>query len=321
MAAIPYHEGDPPPEANSPLDAFVFHADPYFSDVLPRRLKPEDVASFVRRRIDATVRVGILQQAEKVIDHYDVQEVSGYLLKQLDAAEPAQSAVLIRIIARLGSQEERRQVQDRYRRLVEVADSTDLLEALTGVLEALGGDAASEPLLQAAQRRLRRLRPQLARDPSLKHEIRKLEDLIDMRIPDTVAANRRKLEVLAIQPRQDRLQKEISIYLGLAPGTHGGVLPAWAVRQLRREVWADEPPEQIRRADHPARRAELAASFRAMLPDVRTHPQEQEQARQFQEIRCLQAIEYFGGTLSPEEQALLERPGRMFHELSIRSIR
>jgi hypothetical protein len=98
------------------------------------------------------------------------------------------------------------------------------------------------------------------------------------------------------------------MYLGIQYG-YLEYLQPWGARRLRREVWGDQPDQQIRRLDDAGRRAELVEIFRRTMGNLgvreRLEPEEQQHAT----IRCLRAVQFFGGDLSPEEQRLLKEEG------------
>lgn len=304
----------------SNAEGFVFHSDEYSRELIPRQLTTAEVAAFIEARIDNSTRLVPMQQAEKLVDFYDLQEVAPHYERLLNRREqgPAdltRSAIEVRTIARVGTQPVCDYARAYYLYLVQRAETTALLETLVSVYEALGSGGDARALAGAISQRLHSLEPQVSANPDLTHEVQALERLFNFTLPRAVQANQVKDRVRAIANSSQRIEEEINIYLGLKPG-FPEILPSWAARRLRREVWAEEPERQTARADNPARRAELVAAFRAALGRVESNQTMQESQKSFLIGSCLRAIEFFGGALSEAEHEIVDQPGRQFYILS-----
>lgn len=304
----------------SNAEGFIFHSDEYSRELIPRQLNIAEVVMFIESRIDNSTRLVPLQQAEKLVDFYDLQEVLPHFERLLNRREASntdlmRSAIEVRIVARVGTRAASDFAGAYYLYLAQRADTTALLDLLISVYEALGSAADPRPLAGAIAQRLQTLEPQVKTNPDLIHEFQTLERLSAYTLPRAVQANQAKDRVRSILNPAQRIEEEVNIYLGLKPG-FPEILPAWAARQLRREVWADRPEQQTVRADSPARRSELVAAFRAALGRVegnQTMPQGQ---KDFIVGSCLRAVEFFGGALSEAEREIVNRPGRQFYVLS-----
>lgn len=304
----------------SNAEGFVFHSDEYSRDLIPRRLNTAEVAMFIESRIDNSTRLVPLQQAEKLVDFYDLQEVVPHFERLLNrqettATDLTRSAIEVRIVARVGTPAACEFARAYYSYLAQRAETTALLDLLISVYEALGSAADPKPLAAAISQRLQTLEPQVKAHPDLIHEVQALERMSNYTLPRTVQANQAKDRVRSIQNPAQRIEEEINIYLGLKPG-FPEILPAWAARRLRREIWADHPEQQTVRADNPARRSEIVAAFRAALGRIESNQTMPQTQKDFLVGSCLRAVEFFGGALSEPEQEIVNRPGRQFYVLS-----
>lgn len=301
MAAPPI-TAPPLPE----LDYYVFQADRYNRDRLPRRLAPTDVARFLIARLNKGSRVVSFERAEKAADFYDVYEVSSHFVSMMDGKEasPAdfhRSVICGRIVARLGDPMQREFAGKYYRYLIGRASTTEQFEwlgSLAAQLERLG---PVEPLRAAVAAHAERLRARLAREPEVEQELQRIKTLVEEYLVMVDSSTALKVRILEIGARRTRIDREIDHYLGLRP-EFGQLMKDWAAARLRRESWAPDPPQQIMRADVPALKAELVAAFRDAKARVQAHPGLAEESKEFMNLACLRAIDYFGGRLEPTEQ-------------------
>ncbi len=301
-----------PPPSLPELDEFVFHPDQFAKEAIPRRLQPGDVATFLMTRLDASTSLGAFQQAEKLVDFYDLNEVAAYLRRFLDGREAGpdqrkRSIVLARTIARSGAPEDRRFAAGYLNFLVQKATAAEM-PGLVSIYEALGPEGDAQPLRAAAGGLL-----SAGQSPT---EARNLQNLLNMTIPRAEQANTMKSRILAIPGRQQRIDGEVKVYLALLVG-YPEYLPAWAARRLRRETWGDSPAEQSVRNPDRRRSTEVAEAFRRVIPVVETNKAFDDHVKSLKRVTCLRAIDFFGGTLSTAEYKEMHAdPARQFDVLS-----
>jgi hypothetical protein len=301
-----------PPSSLPELEEFVFHPDQFAKEAIPRRLQPGDVAHFLMARLDAHTPLGALQQAEKLVDFYDLNEVAAYLRRFLDGRETGpeerkRSIVITRILARSGAPEDRRFAAGYLNLLTQRATATEL-PGLVSIYEALGPEGDSQPLRAA-------LNGLLSASPSAA-DARSLQNLLNLTIPRAEQANTMKARILAISERQQRIDGEVKIYLALLVG-YPEYLPAWAARRLRRETWGENPADQLTRNPSRQRAAEVAEAFRRAMPLVEANRAFSDHIKSLKRVTCLRAIDFFGGALSAAEYKEMHTdPARQFDVLS-----
>ena len=301
-----------PPPSLPELEEFVFHPDQFAKEAIPRRLQPGDVASVLMTRLDGSTPLDALQQAEKVIDFYDLNEVAAYLRRFLDGREAGpdqrkRSIVITRTIARSGSPEDRRFAAGYLGFLVQRATAAELL-GLVSIYEALGPEGDSQPLRAAAS-------GLLAAGPS-PTDAKALQTLLNMTIPRAEQANTMKSRILAMPDRAQRIDGEVKVYLALLVG-YPEYLPGWAARRLRRETWGDNPADQTVRNPDRRRSTEVADAFRRVIPVVEANRAFDDHIKSLKRVSCLRAIDFFGGALSNAEYKEMHAdPSRQFDVLS-----
>ena len=72
----------------------------------------------------------------------------------------------------------------------------------------------------------------------------------------------------------------------------------WAAARLRRETWGDSPADQMVRGEDAGRRAEVAKMFQTFAANLDRMPDVDPENRPALRVRCLRAVEYFGGLLA-----------------------
>jgi hypothetical protein len=299
------------------LGGFIFSPDQFNKELIPRRLKHEDVAAYIQEHVNRTAKVEALRQAAKVVDFYDLQETAPYFERLLDQRETTpedlmKSIVMTGIVARVGLPQDCDYAKQYFNYLAQRADTTQMFEELANVYEALGSTGDAKPLSAAIARRLASLDKS---NVELTHEVQALDRLGNFTLPRLVQANEAKDRVLSVYGRRQRIDEEIDIYLGLKPG-YPEVLPSWAARRLRHEVWGDQPAQQTYRTDDPRRREDLVTDFRSALARVRADPSLPASPKGILVRTCLRAVDFFGGKVTPQERELLNQAGRQWNVLS-----
>lgn len=301
-----------PPSSLPELEEFVFHPDQFAKEAIPRRLQPGDVANFLMARLDATSPLGALQQAEKLIDFYDLNEVAAFLRRFLTGRETSpeerkRAIVIARTIARSGAPEDRHFAASYLNFLVQRATAAEL-PGLVSIYEALGPEGDSQPIRAAAN-------GLLSAGPA-PADAKNLQTLINMTLPRAEQANTMKGRILAMPGRQQRIDGEVKVYLALLVG-YPEYLPGWAARRLRRETWGENPADQTVRNPDRRRAVEVADAFRRVIPLVEGNRAFDDHVKSLKRVTCLRAIDFFGGTLSNSEYKEMHAdPTRQFDILS-----
>lgn len=306
MAQLPV----PPNRALEALETFVFSPDQFLTEDVPLGLDPLVVAKFVQLRINRTTAVRALFQLLKVVDFYDVHEAADHLLPLLDKREPGpdavlRSAVITRIIAIVGQPQHRDAARQYYLHLAGRADGLDVLDQLILVYEALMPDPAADPKPVADKLDVRAKALRTSTDPTARRDLQAVENSINQ-LQRAQRAGAIKAKVIALADRNARLDEEVKTYLTLQYG-FGEFLPIWAARRLRRETWAPQPADQVKRAPDPKLREDVIAALRRALPLIDKVPHLTEPERNVLTVTDLHAIEFFGGQISdPERQFLAD---------------
>jgi hypothetical protein len=302
-----------PSVAEIQLAKFVFDPDRYTADVVPRRLSPAEVAQFVKARIDRSTRFPAATQVEKAVDFYDAQEAGETLRTLLDRREVDQedlrrSLVFTRTLAKAGTPADRDFAKDYYLYLVRRGDSLPLLEDLVSLCEALGPGDNANPLHERIAERIKILESKPVGDSAAQWELAKLQELDSLTLTRAEKANTVKSGLLKDANRVRRLDELVRTYLGLE-GPYPEVLQPWAARQLRREVWAAQPPEQVTRTDDRTRREEVIQAFARAAASLPQDSQLSDEEKTFGRVRALRAMAFFGGKLSEKDRQFLKAHG------------
>jgi hypothetical protein len=300
----------------SPIEVFIFHPDQFGKELIPRRQSPEELVRFIDEHIDRSTPVDALRQTEKVVNFYDLQETASFFEHMLDQREAQPDDVLrsilfTRIVASVGLPPDREFARRYYLFLIPRASTVEMFVELAATYEAIGSTADTTPLVAAIARKAGSIDKS---NPQSTHEAADLDRLGNYTLPRAVLLNQEKDRVFNIPGRAVRIEREVDLYLGLRSSYPG--MSGYAARRLRREVWAEQPAQQIYRADSNRRREELVAAFRAAIPRVEAGNDLPESAKTIMIRACLRAIDFFGGELSEPEQEQLRQAGRQFNILS-----
>jgi hypothetical protein len=311
----------PNPGSTPPVLAqFVFGGDVFSSEKIPRGLSPRVVTEFVRVFINVNVPVAQLQQVEKVIDFYDVYEATPYIKPFLDGREATPEAILrsvvvARILAKSGTTEDRAFVRQYYPQLVARISTLPALQECIRLYAELAPNADPMLLRQRIDWRIQQL--QMAARPELhRFEILELKETTLQSLERARRAGEIKQNILVLPDRPVRIAELIKIYLTIDYG-YLEYLQPWAARQLRREVWAEQPANQTERIDNPTRRRELVEAFRKLNTSLDSIPTLSAAEVRFVRVRALRAIHFFGGQLSADELLFLtQNAGQQLDTLS-----
>ena len=307
------------PSSQKTLEQYVFHPDQFWGERVPRGLEPADVASFTQARIDRSTSLKAAGQVERVIDFYDAAEALAHLRTLLDRREVSveethRSTHYARAMGYAGAPQDVQFAREYYRHLAGRANSAEMFVELIALYDALGPGADPQVIVDAVNRLIQRLSPRRATDPQTEQICVRLEQLLQRDLPYAEKAAAEKERILKLKDRPRRILEEIKIYLEVEYG-YLEYLHPWSARRLRREVWAEHPAQQTERKADATRRDELVQAFRRMLGSLEQYKDLSEEDLPGARVRCLRAIEFFGGQPTAEEQQLLETQGGMQYDI------
>ena len=302
------------------LENYVLDPDEFHGNAIPKRLRRDVVANFVVARVGQDTDFKSLVRVERLVTFYDLQEVCGHLSSLLPPSpaptDVAKAAVIGRTIAATCRPAEVQRVARHSASLIANAqNSSDIVELLE-LQDRLGPGVDSRGL----EARINQLRATAAAQAQTNYQARleaaRLDEMRSLRLERVRRANETKAQVLAIGDRQKRIGEEIKMYLTLEYGYLEYLTP-WAAVRLRRETWGNNPADQVVRNEDVGRRAEIAKMFQTVAANLDRMPDVDPENLPSLRVRCLRAVEYFGGPLSPQEQTWIpENAGRQVDVLS-----
>ncbi|HEX6278490.1 MAG TPA: hypothetical protein VFZ49_00625 [Pyrinomonadaceae bacterium] len=306
----PAPESTPQPAPNySALEKFIFEPDEFTNTIVPRQLDPVKVADLLLKKVKKETSLESWIQVERVADFYDTYEVVEPFKKFLDKKESGpeevqRSSVIAKIIAILGEAGDREFATDYYKYLVQKIQSQEDFDYLVDLHMAIGLGGASGEIRKRYQEILSSLESRAGSDQQARVEFLDFKANVDRKISAAEQIQPMKDKVIAIPDRKARLDEEIKMYLR-PPSGYDDYLRPFAVRRIKRETWAAQPAEQIRRPEDPPLRAEVAEAFRAFLAKIDEFQNLREGEKEAISLKILRAIKFFGGKVSSEEEARL----------------
>jgi hypothetical protein len=292
------------------LERFIFDDDEYRSDVVPRKLPASKVAEFLLGRIKQSDNLRVFVQTEKVVDFYDVYEVAGKFRQFLDKKEAGvednqRSIVITRIIALVGNADDIEFAKQYSKHLIQKCETVAEFEDLILLQNVLGPGADGKPLEQRIQARTAALEKQKDANYQASLQYLKFVEVIGSKLSKVEKAQQIKANILKISDRKQRLEEEIKMYLLIEYG-YPEYLQTWATRRIRRETWAAQPAEQIKRTDNQTLRDDVVKSLQSYLEKLPKVPDLESDEKEFAKIRLLRAIIFFGGKIKPDEKSFLD---------------
>jgi len=303
------------------LEEFIFHPDQYHKESVPRGLPRDSVAKFIEARVVAATSRDPLLQTEKVVDYYDLQEVCPHfrLLPEENEKNPEdimRSTIIVRTFALVCSPPDVSFAANYAKRLVSLSSTLPEFQELIWLDDILADNSALSQLKARMALRLRDLDNKRQSDYQAQLEYANLEDALNIKLNRCQRAAEQKAKILAIPDRSARIKEEINIYLTIDYG-YFEFLYDWAVRRLRRETWGPQLAQQIQRAENLALRQDVAKDFRAALSSLVPSADVPKENLVSLRVRCLRAVEYFGGQISKsEEQFVQKNAGKQLDQLS-----
>jgi hypothetical protein len=297
----PSIEYKPETVSRAALLHFLYEFDPR-ADSLPKRIDP----ALVDRVLQEELSKGLpkRQPASQMValaNFYDTLGLVPVALAKLQGHEQsdeelASAAALTAVVGMLGTEAQRRSGRSYYYHLLSLPWAEHRFSELLGCYAAY---APQEPL-EPTRQRLNALIALLAAEPEETAGTRRrdLEDLRSLTLPRIAAAANLQTEILALSAPEHRATRLIDIYLGFDE-RYNEVIGPWAVRQL----------QQLARAGHTP---VIIATLRRALPRLTGRA-----AEEAWRARALHAIEFFGGTLSAEEQLQVRSAYKRYDPLSL----
>ncbi len=302
------------------LESYVLRPDGYHGDAIPKNLNRGVVANFVIAHVGRETGFKSLGRMERLVNFYDLQEVCGHLQSLLPAspvpADVAKAAVIARTVAATCRPAEAQRMAGYSPSLIANAQRSDDIGELLELQDRLGPGADS----RALEGRIIQLRAAASArahaDYQARLETSRLDEMRSLRLDRVRRANDTKAQVLAMGDRQKRISEEIKMYLTLEYGYLEYLAP-WAAARLRRETWGQNPADQGVRDEGAGKRAEVAKMFQIVAANLNRLPDVDPENLSSLRVRCLRAVEYFGGQLSAEERAFIAKnAGRQMDVLS-----
>lgn len=290
------------------LEQFVFQADEYSSNVVPRKLEPAKVAKWLLGKIDEKTKLKHFVQVEKVAVFYDSNEVVGKYKQFLDKKESntedtKRSIVIARIVGRLGKSEDVEFARQYYNHLIQRADTIEEFQEVIILHEVLGFGGNSAALRQRIKTKLASLETKKDSDYQSRLEYLNFQEKVSNSLTRAEKVQPIEEKILNITDRKQRLEEEIKAYLAIQYG-YLEYLQPWAAMRIRRETWASSPAEQILRKDKPPMRGDVIKAFRLFLEKLEKmslSDKEKESAK----LSILRAVKFFGGEVSELEEHFL----------------
>jgi len=300
----------PTPEIPMPsLEKFIFEPDEYTDAIVPRRLRPTDVAKFLIDKVKKETSLESWRQVEKAADFYDTTEVlakyRGYLdRKENNDEDIMRSMVIDRIIGTLGNAEDRDFARQYYLYLIAKTDSIEEFQDLISLHDRLGLGSDSAELRKRVQAKLALLESKKEAGYQSRLEYLKFQETIPATLEAVEKAQAIKDNTLKMADRTKRLEDEIKMYVTTDYGYQDYLLP-FAARRIRRETWAPSVSEQVVRNDKPPLKDDVVKALRNYLDHIEKENSIDKEDKESFKVRVLRAIRFFDGHLSDQEQGIL----------------
>lgn len=310
----PINNAAPPTEpiSNPDLEKFIFKADSFTNEVVPRRLDPAEIAKFLLERIDEKTTLKVFLQVEKVAEFYDVFEVAEKFKTFLNKSEAGdddvrRSIVIMRITGRVGKPEDIEGAKRYYLHLVSKVQSLVEFKEIISLHDVLRLGSNSAALKARIQEKIKSLDAKQEASDEARIELLEFQGKIEQSLDRAEKAAPVKEQILNAADRKKRLEEEIKAYLGIEYGFLEFIQP-WAAARLRRETWATEPAQQIVRETNPPLKADVVKAFEAFLAKADKLPAlADEEDKKAAQVQILRAIKFFDGNISEQQEIFLEQ--------------
>ena len=231
-----------------------------------------------------------------VADLYHFTELLGFLQSTLKRQEN-QSVDLDRSIANtitldeIGDEGQKTFAVQYYEYLAQHRFANEKFHELIKCLAALGERANAARLRTRMEQETRSLASREGSDPEAEVERRDIEDLIENKFFIIEESNKSRRRILGISDLPSRLRELIKAYLELTDDGGAEYFALWVQQQFRRI--AESNGAQL-----------VIEAFRRAVRDL---GKLNVRDSTFCKIRCYNAIEYFLGTLEPEEAEFMNK--------------
>jgi len=291
------------------LETFIFDPDEFREEIVPRKLSAPDVAKFLLQKINKDTKLEAFIQVEKVADFYDTTEIVEKYKQFLDKKESGseevrRSIVIDRIIAFLGNPADVQFAKEYYKYLIEKVDSIQDFQQIILLHETLGLGGDSGALKQKIQSKLASLEAKKDSSYQARLEYLKFQETIPQKLTSAEDVQPIKDKVLRNNERRQRLEEEIKMYV-TNEYRYPEYLQKWSARRIRRETWAAQLAEQIKRNDEPLLKEDVVKSLRAFLDKLGELSALQKDAKEAAKVRLLRAVLFFNGKVSSDEREFL----------------
>lgn len=296
------------------LDQYIFKIDEYQSGIVPRKLEHEKVARYLAGKVKRDLALKSFIRVESVADFYDTHEVVEKFKPFLDRSESDEesirrSVVIARIIARAGDANDVEFIKKYNKHLIQKADTVLVFEDLIHLHEALGLGSASQDLRAKIGSKANSLEQKKETDYRARIEQRQYTGALLQKLNRAEKVEPVKQKILELRDRKERIREETRAYLTIEYG-YLEYLQPWAARRLRRETWAANPPEQLKRNDAAPLKKDVADQLRAFLNDPAASPGGKPGGDDSLKLRLLRAIDFFGGEITEVERTFLDTSKR-----------
>lgn len=292
------------------LEKFIFKADTFTNEVVPRKLDAAEVAKFLLEKINEQTELKHFLQVEKAATFYDAFEVAekfrGFLNKS-EAGEDGvrRSIVITRIVGRVGKPEDVEFTQKYYLYLVSKIESLLEYKEIILLHDVLKLGKNSAVLRARLQEKIKSLEAKQESDDQSRIAFLEFQGNITQQLNRVESAAPVKDQILNAVDRKKRIEEEIKAYLGIEYGFLEFLQP-WAAARLRRETWGNDPAQQTVREVKPPLQADVVKAFQNFLARADKLPAladaEDKKAAQMQILR---AIKFFDGQISEQDENFL----------------
>ncbi len=293
------------------LEEYIFSEDEYTAGVVPRKLSAPEVAKFLIGKIEKTATLQAFIRVEMTARFYETSETVEKFRQFLDkkeanAEEIRRSIVIARIVGYLGGNEDVAFAKQYYKYLISRAESVQEFEDLIRLHEILNLGKNSGDLRQKLDAKTAEFAKKKETDFQAEIQYQQFQETLASKLYRAEAVQAIKERILNIGDRKKRIAEEIKAYMSLEYGFNEYLKP-WATGRIRRETWAAQPAEQIRRDDKAPLKEDVANSFRDFLSKLgeidEIEPDESDSAR----VTLLRAIKFFDGKISDDEEYFLQQ--------------
>ncbi|MEA1932863.1 MAG: hypothetical protein U9N60_00270 [Thermodesulfobacteriota bacterium] len=274
-------------------------ADQYGSDIIPKRVNPELLMQFLRKRVNADSPAWTILRATDLVAFYGLRAMVPHfsmLLESEDAAQPdfSKSLSIVMMMAYVGDQSDCKKANNYFQNhLLKHHEAHKNLRSLLICWTALGPQSSPLGLKSIIQSRREFLKSEVHKSDNAYIKFQQLHRLANNDLPRAEKAMSVRREIES-EKNAAQLKRIIAIYSGMNPAFRD-FLFRWSAYRILRE--AEKGEEERGRVIH---------AMRSALNECRKDKKLNDNMKRFMRIRLLRAIEYFDPReLSDEERTVL----------------